>query len=91
LLKQREKSDEIEREYRESVREREINRWTERQAPCVCVCCVYVWFFVKDDDAVGWRVKIQSENNVGERERERREEDMLLGGRKRSRPKWSQE
>jgi hypothetical protein len=49
--------------------------------------------FVKDedDDAVGWRVKIQSENNVGERERERGEKKICCWGGKRSRPKWSQE
>ena len=53
------------------------------------VCVVYVWF-VKDDDVVGWRVKIQSENNVGERERGEKK-ICCWGGRGRSRPKWSQE
>ncbi len=53
----------------------------DREASPVCMCVV----LVKDDDAVGWRVKIQ-------RWRERREEDMLFGGEGgRSRPKWSQE
>lgn len=52
----------------------------EASPVCMCVLCICV-AFVKDDDAVGWRVKIQSENNVGEREREARRR-YVVGGEK---------
>lgn len=53
----------------------------EASPVCMCVLCICV-VFVKDDDAVGWRVKIQSENNVGEREREARRRYVVGGGGK---------